>query len=342
MVIPLEYTLLLQTNYSHNSKNMSTLQLSLFQSIHSGPLVVKPKEDADDALAQWVWNSLEECDISSMFTKEQDWVQIVKRLDVARFGSVLFPSAKHENGFKATILFCIANILYDDAFEGKIILDSFRYKDALLNPCLYDSEDQRQVLNPFMQLLARIGHTWKEIQMPEALLFEFATIMVEYSESFMEETRLLQERTTHPGVSEYMAWRKKSSGGKLGPLMAESAYEMYLPNLWRNNPLIQRLHELYNLIYIYQNDYISFKSGRDEGRLNLVFALQKEFHASRETALKQVFQFHEDAVLEIHQVMDEIGSTANGNSEILAYIQHTNEILIGTSVYHERSARFKQ
>ena len=181
----------------------------------------------------------------------------------------------------------------------------------------------------------------EKVNVPKDFRDQFVDVLVDYAEANTEETNLLALTKPHPRVSPYLAWRKKSSGGRFGPLLAELAHGVFLPPAWRAHPLMIRFAELSNLISSYQNDYVSFRCGMDTGRLNLVFALETEVSISQGRALEYVLQFHDSTVLEYHELVQELATLAQEDPIVLRYLQVSKQVLIGSTRYHELSARFQ-
>jgi len=272
----------------------------------------------------------------------------VKRLDLGRFGSILFPAAPQPEGMGvvSALLFTVATVLYDDVFENSRVRGVREVcADALLQP------EEREVSSPttdtrlrsFHTLFAHIGLMWKPETsgVPRAFKREMHAGLVDYLESILQETEWISSKT-HPGVSDYMTWRAKSSGGQFGPLLAELGNENFLTDTEREDPRMKRFGELYNLSIMYQNDYVSFKTGRDEGRLNLVFALTRTFGISRESAMQMIFQMHESVSAEMHTLMQTIKDEYRSNDRVCSYVQHVKQSWIGATLYHEFSGRFHQ
>lgn len=306
-------------------------RLRIFKSVcKDDQLLVGQEEESVD---RFVWDTITSCGILNEFKQLN---RIVTRLNPKHFGATLFPTARHGKGYEVAVLFAILSALYDDAKEDTIVIhESLLIRQALIAPSAL-----KDVEYSFLRAFIQVGLYWEQSKVPMQVRVGIANVMVDYVEAITEETVMLSEKKPHPNISDYMAWRKKSSGGRFGPLLAELAHQQYLYFQGRMDPLIIRLGELYNLIIIYQNDYVSFKSGRDKGRLNFVFAIENDLKLSPEAAVEHVLYLHDSTVQEYRNLAGEIGF--NAHPQVITYLENLNHVLIGATRYHELSARFLQ
>ena len=270
-------------------------------------------------------------DRTPIFEKYPELRNILAKIPIDFFAATVHPGYNTRNSplFFSVVVVEILLILYDDALEGSHAENSDELKDALLG-----KSKPKQVFSPFYDPFAFLGQAW--INIPIKTKERLIGYIFDYSNAIGEETDLLAKKH-HPGVTEFLNWRKKSSGGLLGPYLSQLISGVFLEEIPNK---VQDLFDCYNFIVIYQNDYVSFRNKRDEGKLNLVFALKMDLNVQPNDALDVIMTLHNTSVKRFIQLKKEIEEENANDGELKKFLECLYDSIIGATRYHERFARF--
>jgi hypothetical protein len=288
-----------------------------------------------------------------MRKETHDWLQRagvykqhphLKRLMTAlqpdMMGRRVYPTALDADRQRTGAWFLAVFFIYDDVLEGNKETEMDKVMRAIMGELKHPEREPRSLV----RAIAEVGNNFRH--MPAPWKARFKRDMRKYYETLGLERDLLQEmgRTgQHPDLAGYLKWRWHNIGGLVVIMMVDYCVpSVQAAESWITHPLGLAVSDLFNWIFICQNDYTSARSGRDDGKLNLVWAFMREHGYSKDQACNAVMALHDAKVVALKNACTQLAQASDFDPAVLAWTESVVQAALGFARFHEDAKRYKQ
>lgn len=266
--------------------------------------------------------------------------RFVDRLNPGKWGPLIFPNASREHQLTLTwsvVFFFIYDDVLEDHAEHEI--------DKMLAASVGDLIDWQNEPRSLVRAMAKlVGEGFKS--MSHNLKQRWLFAIGKYIESIGTETALLNDMKTngkHPDCDTFLNWRWYNVAGLAAVLILESQLvNENLPEDFVHGDLYQQAIIQFNILFIIQNDYVSAVCGRDEGRLNMSYALSCKFGYDHDRSLCVMMTMHDQAMQVLNNIYIQIATTYKNNMEVIKWIECMQLGSFGFARFWEGSARYDE